>query len=674
LGSCFCLASLSGLRRILRVASLIACLGVAVLAPEINAQSAAVRPEVPGSAVQTIDIASLISVLDLDGPWRFHAGDDPHFADPALDDSAWPSVRPNQPFKAVGIPPLPAGYLWTRIHLHVPTTAGPLALAVYPSSGQQYEIFVNGSSIASTPGMATRTLRVVPSFPVALPPSGDIVLAIRFYCGVYPTQSLPFTRISIGSFGAIRIATEFDHLRSFNNGPLAIYACICVTLLMAITSMILYNLQRDHDEYLWLGILALDFAVYAFFDIARLSGWLPIRLPVILVHMYTGLLCMAMEIEFVARFTRIRRRWPVRIVQSLILIIPALDFSPSTWHYGLALVIAWAAMIAVMTACFVSAYRRGLADSGLFFLFLVVWVANDVLNLACDVAIVFPGSVPWAPDFHFGPVGISGTYLANLVCSLGIAAIVLYRLMRVARDEAHAAAELEAARAIQRVLIPAQPASAPGISIDAAFSPAREVGGDFYRCRVLPDGSQWILIGDVSGKGTAAGITGAMLLGAAGGHESDPPAKQLSRLNQELCNSGIGGFVTCLVLHISPDAVVTAANAGHLAPYRNGEEVELDSGFPLGITSEAAYSETRFELDDGDRLTLLSDGVVEARNQSGELFGFSRTRDISGLSAEEIASAAQGFGQNDDITVLTLSYVRLTAASLREGHRLAKIL
>jgi serine phosphatase RsbU (regulator of sigma subunit) len=188
------------------------------------------------------------------------------------------------------------------------------------------------------------------------------------------------------------------------------------------------------------------------------------------------------------------------------------------------------------------------------------------------------------------------------------------------------------------------------------------VGGDLYRCRALPDGSQWVLIGDVSGKGTAAGITGAMLLGAAEGHESDPPAQQLSRLNQALCNSGVGGFVTCLVLHISPRAVVTAANAGHLAPYRNGEEMELDSGFPLGITSDAAYSETRFQLDGGDRLTLLSDGVVETRNPAGELFGFSRTRDVSGLSAEKIADAAQGFGQNDDITVLSLSCVPVLVA------------
>jgi phosphoserine phosphatase RsbU/P len=643
------------------VAAVIVGLAVAALAPEITAQSAAPDAKTPGSDAQTIDAASLSSVVDLDGPWRFHAGDDPHFADPALDDSSWPSIRPNQHFQTVGIPSLRGGYLWTRIHLHIRNDAGSLGLAVYPSF-QQYEIFASGSRIASSPGMATRTLRYGQSFPVALPPSGDIVLAIRFYCGgLRPIQFLPFTRISVGSLGTIRAATEFDHLRAFNNGPLAGYACLCLSLLFAITATILYRLQRDHDEYLWLGIMCLDFAFYAFFDSAIASGWLPLTLPFFLLYAFTGWLCMVMHLEFVMRFTRISSRWPIRILQGVLLVVvPTLGFTSSIpTLYDLAHVIAWVAIVAVDTACVISAYRRGMADSGPF---LVPCVASVVLDLAWVAARGFPAVVPWGPNFHLGPVGIPGNYLAAFVFSLGIGAVVLYRFMRVTRDEAHAAAELEAARAIQRVLIPAQPESAPGISIDAAFLPAREVGGDFYRCRALPDGSQWILIGDVSGKGTAAGITGAMLLGAAEGHESDPPAKQLSRLNKALCNSGIGGFATCLVLHISPDAVVTLANAGHLAPYRNGEEMELDSGLPLGIASEAAYSETRFELDGGDRVTLLSDGVVEARNPSGELFGFSRTRDVSGLSAEKIADAAKGFGQDDDITVLSLSYTPVLVA------------
>jgi serine phosphatase RsbU (regulator of sigma subunit) len=84
--------------------------------------------------------------------------------------------------------------------------------------------------------------------------------------------------------------------------------------------------------------------------------------------------------------------------------------------------------------------------------------------------------------------------------------------------------------------------------------------------------------------------------------------------------------------------------------------VPCASGLPLGLIAGAEYHETGIQLNEGDTVTFLSDGVVEARNAEGELFGFSRTRKVSGLSAEKIATAAQGFGQDDDISVLTLSF------------------
>jgi serine phosphatase RsbU (regulator of sigma subunit) len=96
------------------------------------------------------------------------------------------------------------------------------------------------------------------------------------------------------------------------------------------------------------------------------------------------------------------------------------------------------------------------------------------------------------------------------------------------------------------------------------------------------------------------------------------------------------------------------ANAGHLSPYRRGEEIELDSGLPLGLTTDAEYRETMIQLQPGDMLTLLSDGVVEAMNPKHQLYGFERVQAISGQSAHDIAAAAQAFGQEDDITVLTL--------------------
>jgi serine phosphatase RsbU (regulator of sigma subunit) len=85
----------------------------------------------------------------------------------------------------------------------------------------------------------------------------------------------------------------------------------------------------------------------------------------------------------------------------------------------------------------------------------------------------------------------------------------------------------------------------------------------------------------------------------------------------------------------------------------------VESGLPLGITPGVEYAETEFRLEPGDTLTLLSDGVVEAMNGTREMFGFERTRAISGESAAAIAAAARAFGQEDDITVLTVERSRV---------------
>ena len=96
------------------------------------------------------------------------------------------------------------------------------------------------------------------------------------------------------------------------------------------------------------------------------------------------------------------------------------------------------------------------------------------------------------------------------------------------------------------------------------------------------------------------------------------------------------------------------ANAGHLPPYLNSQEVALPGGLPLGAIPEVSYDEVRLYLHPGDRLLLLSDGVVEARQPTGELFGFDRVHNLSNQSAFYIADAAKEFGQEDDITVLTV--------------------
>jgi len=108
------------------------------------------------------------------------------------------------------------------------------------------------------------------------------------------------------------------------------------------------------------------------------------------------------------------------------------------------------------------------------------------------------------------------------------------------------------------------------------------------------------------------------------------------------------------VARISATGSVTIANAGHLSPYLDGKEVELPGALPLGVMTGVAYETTQLFLAPGSRLTFYSDGVVEAQNQNGELFGFDRAREISTQPAAAIVEAARQFGQEDDITVVTI--------------------
>jgi serine phosphatase RsbU (regulator of sigma subunit) len=168
-----------------------------------------------------------------------------------------------------------------------------------------------------------------------------------------------------------------------------------------------------------------------------------------------------------------------------------------------------------------------------------------------------------------------------------------------------------------------------------------------------------IAVGDVSGKGLRAAMTGTLAIGALRtlADQGMSPANLLSALNRQLVRAAQGGFVTVLCARLAPDGVLTVANGGHLFPYRNGEEIPVPTGMPLGITPDAAYDESSFRLQPGDSITFLSDGVVEARRPDGELFGFDRAQTLSARAPEQIAQAAQEFGQEDDITVLSLAFM-----------------
>jgi hypothetical protein len=228
-------------------------------------------------------------------------------------------------------------------------------------------------------------------------------------------------------------------------------------------------------------------------------------------------------------------------------------------------------------------------------------------------------------------------------------------MVSTARDRAAYAAELQAASTVQQLLLQSASRATPGFHVESVYLPASEVGGDFFFVQPAPDGSLVAVVGDVSGKGLTAAMRVAMILGALRRETSHDPDEILFALNNVLIAQGQLGFTTACCVRISLSGEYTLANAGHIAPYVEGREVETAPALPLGLLADQRYEPVQGRLSAGERLVLLSDGVAEARSpESGELYGFERLSSLTRLAARAIAETAQQFGQEDDITVLTL--------------------
>jgi hypothetical protein len=246
--------------------------------------------------------------------------------------------------------------------------------------------------------------------------------------------------------------------------------------------------------------------------------------------------------------------------------------------------------------------------------------------------------------------------VSTILSLLIITVMLLGRFITAQRAKEHWKLEIAQARHVQQVLIPNELPQISDLHIDSEYRPAREVGGDFFQ--IVPkeeDGTSLIVFGDVTGKGLQAGMLVALIVGAirSTAQHDNSPERVLEALNEQLCERE-SASATCMVLRFSPNGVVELANAGQLPPYLNGSEMQVEGALPLGMLPKMEFPVTSFTLEPGDSLMIMSDGVVEAQNASGELFGFDRIEQMlrDQTSTAEIATAAQRFGQTDDILVL----------------------
>ena len=234
--------------------------------------------------------------------------------------------------------------------------------------------------------------------------------------------------------------------------------------------------------------------------------------------------------------------------------------------------------------------------------------------------------------------------------------------------------ELQVARRIQQASLPKKVPTLAGWELSPYYQPAREVGGDFYDFHFLSEGRLGVVVGDATGKGVPAALvmstTCGMLQLAARASGSSSPSEVLSQVNETLLSRiPPNMFVTCFYAILEPKSGhLLYANAGHDLPYlhRNGEAEELRArGMPLGLMPGMEYEEKETVLERNDSALFYSDGLVEAHNPKGEMFGFPRLQtlvaehgeepSLGNLLLEELYSfVGEGWEREDDITLLTL--------------------
>src|SRR5215210_5952302 len=249
------------------------------------------------------------------------------------------------------------------------------------------------------------------------------------------------------------------------------------------------------------------------------------------------------------------------------------------------------------------------------------------------------------------------------------------RLEQEIRERERIEQEMRVARDIQQASLPREVPEPEGWQVSSYYQPAREVGGDFYDFFDLEDSRVGIVVGDATGKGMPAALvaeaTSNMLRAVAQALGSSSPSEVLARVNETLlARIPPNMFVTCFYAVLDPESGrLSYANAGHDLPYLrrvSGDAEELRArGMPLGLMPRMDYEEKEIVLDAGEAALFYSDGLVEAHDPNGQMFGFPRLRTLVAEHGEDRALGdilmeelyfftGDGWEQEDDITLLTL--------------------
>jgi stage II sporulation SpoE-like protein len=620
---------------------------------------------------QSFDLTNgRVPLASLDGLWRFHTGDNPAWADPKFDDSQWPLLRSDKDWFEQGYNGY-SGAAWYRFQLIVPAGLDrtSLLLSEIPAS---YEVYADGQLIGAYGRMPPRPVVYIGGGPQVfnllptIPSARSIEIAIR----VWQSQgSAPLGGGYGFGGGLIGDPSQIESLRSsrqarslWNDGAEEVLAPL--QTLACLGAVLLFLLRRKEPEYLWFGLAMLfNSAAYWIRATSLNVVW-----PVPLLLAANAALDTASFIAFPMFYRQLLKPWGPRLlgfslaaVGAQFLILEAycltgrvelLPFSLVAFLFGIPIA-TWMLLILISKA------RQGSPDARLLLLPHIPWTANFLVGSAAYIT----AQLGWQHSFTGSfilltkPFPIRLDAVVQALFPLAVFGILVLRFTRTRSEEERYAGEVQAARNVQQYLIPEHLPNTPGLAIESEYRPAKEVGGDFFQ--VLPqtaDGSVLIIVGDVAGHGMEAGMLATLIVGAirTAAEFTTEPGSILTLLNKRMQGRGLA---TCLALRIERDGSAALANAGHLPPYLNGRELAMEGALPLGAIAGIEFPVLHFKLAESDTLMLMTDGVAEAQDAKGQLFGFDRIGEMlrTGVAAAALASAAQAFGQEDDITVLTVA-------------------
>ena len=633
----------------------------------------------PGLSAQTFDATNVSQRMPLAATWLVHAGDDPSYARPDFDDSQWLKFDSRQDLTTV-FPHSRPEIVWYRLHVKVLPGEKDLYMAGESDLGlkevgisKAFEVYTNGVLLMQVgriqPFVAyTSDAPIVERIPRSQLATGWVVIALRVH--ISPEEwnagapGLAPPKLVLGRW---RVLRNGNFITLMSNG-VPNFIGDAAYLGLGLVALALFFSQRKQKEYLW---LALELLVHdlgwatdpKYLNIS--SRWLALnRVEDALVEIFGFLVYFA----FLGR--RIGwRLWSYIAVSGLLFVgisWPGTGVSDATeWACRMPLYLLQGAVVPILLVVY---FRRGNREAGILLIPALLWSLIMYVDVLMRILSLFPSlnkqayATWWTlTQYPMGPFLLSLYFYEGLFYVLEFAIIIVLRSARVSRQQTVLEGELAAARAVQHVILPEQIESIAGFAVECVYKPAREVGGDFFQILPRGDGGLLLVMGDVAGKGLPAAMMVSVIVGAirATAEFTNDPVELLHHLNERLIGRTNGGFSTALAARITADGSVAIANAGHLPPYLDGNEVGVPGALPLGIVKHPGYELRRFNMAQGSRLSFYTDGVVEAQNQKGELFGFERGRSISAWPAAAIVEEAQRFGQSDDITVVTVERLEI---------------